>query len=71
MLQWGSGRHACPGRFFAQETLKLMMVRLLTHYEFKHTEQDKEVPRFIPNNLFIIPNPALHVVFRERQVPLQ
>lgn len=68
MLNWGSGRHSCPGRFFAQETLKLMIIHLLEHYEFKHAEETKEVPRFLPNNLFIIPNPALPVLFRERKV---
>ncbi|KAI1759967.1 cytochrome P450 [Hypoxylon sp. FL1150] len=67
MLNWGAGRHSCPGRFFAQETLKLMMIHLLEHYEFRHAEETKEVPRFLSNNLFIIPNPALAILFRERR----
>lgn len=67
MLNWGSGRYACPGRFFAQETLKLMIIYLLGHYEFKHAEETKETPKFLPSNLFIIPNPALPILFRERK----
>jgi ent-kaurene oxidase len=64
-LNWGAGQHACPGRFFAQETLKLMIVHLLTHYEFKHLEDKEDVPRFISNNMFLIPNPGLPILIRE------
>lgn len=70
MLNWGAGRHACPGRFFAQETLKLLLIHLLTHYEFKYTADSKETPRFLSNNLFCVPNPALPILFKEREVPL-
>ncbi|CAJ2510544.1 Uu.00g095130.m01.CDS01 [Anthostomella pinea] len=68
MMNWVAGRHACPGRFFAQETLKLMFIHLLTHYEFKHAEDTKESPRYLSNNLFVIANPALPVLFREKEV---
>ncbi|KAI0975800.1 cytochrome P450 [Xylaria arbuscula] len=67
MMNWGSGRHACPGRFFAQETLKLMLVHLLTHYEFKHADDQNGVPRFISRNMFTIPNPVLPILMRERK----
>ncbi|KAI1171802.1 cytochrome P450 [Nemania sp. FL0916] len=67
MMNWGSGRHACPGRFFAQESLKLMMIHLLTRYEFRHTDDEKAVPRFISRNLFTVPNPALPILIRERR----
>jgi cytochrome P450 len=70
MLNWGAGRHACPGRFFAQETLKLLIIHLLTHYDFKHAEGTEEIPRFLPSNLFIVPNPALPILFKEREVSL-
>ena len=70
MLNWGAGRHACPGRFFAQETLKLLIIYLLTHYEFKHAEGKGKVPRFLENNLFLVPNPALPILFRESEASL-
>ncbi|KAL9111457.1 MAG: hypothetical protein Q9227_004135 [Pyrenula ochraceoflavens] len=72
MLNWGSGRHACPGRFFAQETLKLLLIHLLTHYEFKHAPETKEeeTPKYLPNNMFIVPDPALPILLTERKVPL-
>ncbi|KAI0189877.1 cytochrome P450 [Astrocystis sublimbata] len=69
MMNWGSGRHACPGRFFAQETLKLMLVHLLMHYDFKHAEDMRETPRFISKNLFTVPNPTLPIMMRERKEP--
>lgn len=70
LLNWGAGRHACPGRFFAQETLKLLIIHLLTHYEFKHAEGTEKTPRFLPSNLFLIPNPALPILFKDRKVSL-
>lgn len=32
-LSWGMGRHSCPGRFFAQQELKLLLSYLVMHYE--------------------------------------
>ncbi|KAM7212881.1 Ent-kaurene oxidase [Rhypophila decipiens] len=34
-LAWGAGMHACPGRFLAGETLKLIFVNLVVGYEMK------------------------------------
>ncbi|KAJ4353247.1 uncharacterized protein N0V89_004974 [Didymosphaeria variabile] len=34
-LDWGYGRHACPGRYMADITVKLIMIELFLHYEFK------------------------------------
>lgn len=70
MLVWGAGRHACPGRFFAQETLKLLIIHLLTHYEFKHQAGTELMPRYLPSNMFLVPNPALPILFKERKVSL-
>ncbi|TVY78489.1 Cytochrome P450 monooxygenase ccsG, partial [Lachnellula suecica] len=66
MLGWGVGRHACPGRFFAQETLNLLLIQLLTRYEFKYPDGTEEIPRFLPMNLFLVPNPALPILVKER-----
>ncbi|KAI1846208.1 hypothetical protein JX266_007733 [Neoarthrinium moseri] len=66
-VNWGAGRHACPGRFFAQETLKLMLMRLLMNYDIKHDKTLEDTPRFLNHNLFVIPNPALPLLFKERK----
>ncbi|KAB5575413.1 cytochrome P450 [Coniochaeta sp. 2T2.1] len=68
IISWGAGEHACPGRFFAQEGLKLMFIHLLTHYDFKYAESTKEMPRFVARNLFLSPNPMLPIMIRERKV---
>ena len=34
-LGFGHGRHACPGRFFADQVLKLLLAYLLTRYEIQ------------------------------------
>ena len=38
-LPFGHGRDACPGRFFAVQEIKLMMVHLLLNYEIKPLEK--------------------------------
>ncbi|KAF3062408.1 Ent-kaurene oxidase [Daldinia childiae] len=35
VLNFGYGRHACPGRYFASLVLKILFTRLLTEYEFE------------------------------------
>jgi cytochrome P450 len=37
-LGWGFGNHACPGRFFASNELKIALCYLLTRYDWKFTE---------------------------------
>ncbi|KAJ5131982.1 hypothetical protein N7448_006140, partial [Penicillium atrosanguineum] len=34
-LQFGDGKHACPGRFFAADELRLILAYLLFHFEIK------------------------------------
>lgn len=34
-LMWGHGRHACPGRFFATNELKMIFGRALLNYDIK------------------------------------
>ncbi|KAM3424782.1 hypothetical protein BST61_g6763 [Cercospora zeina] len=34
-LSFGHGRHACPGRFFASQEMKLMIAHVVTNYEIK------------------------------------
>lgn len=53
---WGIGKHACPGRFFAVDLIKIIMMHVLLHYEVKPL-----VKR--PENVWIeynvIPSPAV------------
>ncbi|CCF36957.1 ent-kaurene oxidase [Colletotrichum higginsianum] len=46
-LTFGYGRHACPGRFFAANEIKMIMANILLHYEIRNpdgvTERHKNV----------------------------
>lgn len=37
-LSWGYGRHACPGRFFADIEIKMVLAEFLIHFEVKNPE---------------------------------
>lgn len=39
-LMFGYGRHACPGRFFAGNEIKLILVKMLAHYDLKLEGED-------------------------------
>ncbi|KAI4598812.1 hypothetical protein KJ359_002705 [Pestalotiopsis sp. 9143b] len=69
-INWGAGLHACPGRFFAQETLKLMLIHLLTKYDIKHDGAFGDTPKYLKYNLYIFPNPALSLLLKERKTNL-
>ncbi|KAM0323650.1 hypothetical protein ACHAQA_008585 [Verticillium albo-atrum] len=42
-LDWGYGRHACPGRYMADITIKLLMAEILLNFEIKNP---KDQPRY-------------------------
>lgn len=44
-LTFGYGRHACPGRFFAANEIKMILANALLRYEFKMpNEEEKRYP---------------------------
>ncbi|KAK6222849.1 hypothetical protein LQW54_000658 [Pestalotiopsis sp. IQ-011] len=69
-INWGAGLHACPGSFFAQETLKLMLIHLLTKYDIKYDGAFGDIPKYLKYDLYIFPNPALSLLFMERMTNL-
>ena len=40
-LTWGYGNHACPGRFFADSELKIVLVELLRKWDFRVADPTK------------------------------
>ncbi|KAF7364554.1 hypothetical protein MVEN_00324400 [Mycena venus] len=65
-LPFGTGKHACPGRFFAATELKAIMAHIVLTYDVK-AEVEGVRP---PDNVFgtrITPNPTGRVQFRKRQ----
>ncbi|KAI4602581.1 hypothetical protein KJ359_007796 [Pestalotiopsis sp. 9143b] len=66
-LNFGYGRHACPGRFFAANEIKMIFGQFIMQYDLKLP--DGETKRY-PNMEFAhmsIPNPRKEIMMRERQ----
>jgi cytochrome P450 len=66
MFDWGGGLHACPGRFMAEITIKLILVSLITKYDMKLVEsKDKlaESRRFMD----LTPNTSVPIMIKDLQ----
>ncbi|KAJ6600446.1 cytochrome P450 [Mycena vulgaris] len=64
-LPFGTGKHACPGRFFAATELKAMLAHMVINYDL-NAEVEGVRP---PDNIFglaIVPNASAKVRFRKR-----
>jgi len=66
-IGFGHGKHACPGRFFASNELKVMLAHLILDYDVK---MEKEGVR--PTNRWVgfnpMPDTRMSVLFRRRRV---
>ncbi|KAG8169700.1 hypothetical protein KVR01_000445 [Diaporthe batatas] len=65
LLTWGSGRWACPGRFFANMTAKILLVKLLDEYEYKFPK-GKRPPNAMMHE-FILFHPLGRLSVRRRK----
>ncbi|EPQ55820.1 cytochrome P450 [Gloeophyllum trabeum ATCC 11539] len=65
-LPFGHGSHACPGRFFAANQLKLMIGHLLLNYDIQ-LEQPGVVPRQIWFEAAVLPHQTAKLLYRKRQ----
>ena len=66
VLNFGYGKSACPGRFFASLTLKILFTKLLTEYEFKFLPGKKR-PKNLLAHEFLFPWPWDKVLVRRRE----
>ncbi|KAK8052326.1 hypothetical protein PG993_003711 [Apiospora rasikravindrae] len=64
-INFGSGFHACPGRFFAQDVIKLLLASLLVRYDFKYPEQGQKRPADMADNLVVYPNVTVPLLVKE------
>lgn len=62
-LTFSHGRHACPGRFFAANELKLALAYVAMYYE---VEPQVVEPKAIAFGSFMAPNPKLSVRIRRK-----
>ena len=73
-LTFGHGNHACPGRFFASNEIKIVLIELLRSWDFR-LKGDAEMdggedkrPKNYLNEMEIMPNMAAEVEFRRRRL---
>lgn len=64
-LNWGHGPRACPGRFFANNEIKLIMVHLILNYEVKLPDSEGR-PQNVWTEGAIMPDGTKQVLFRSR-----
>lgn len=70
-MHFGYGVQACPGRFFAANTLKAILSRIVLDYEFKFVHDlDGKRPRNLVVGEHILPNMTTEMLFRKRPVGL-
>jgi len=66
-MGFGYGRQACPGRFFAANTMKAILSRLILDYEFKFVEgKDGKRPANLVVGEHILPSMTSEVLFRKK-----
>ena len=65
-INWGSGAHACPGRFLADVTLKLIFVHLLSNYEFKHPDRVQSKPTINRRGLMVDPSMDTTIMLKKK-----
>jgi cytochrome P450 len=70
VLNFGHGKHACPGRFFAALEIKNILVRLLMDYDWK-LPHGQGRPENLTAHEFIFPNPDAVLLMRKRPVELR
>lgn len=63
-LPFGHGRHACPGRFFAANELKVLLAYIICNYEFKTSDGKRPANGYF--GMGCIPAISTELLFRER-----
>ncbi|KAK7681998.1 hypothetical protein QCA50_014962 [Cerrena zonata] len=66
-LAFGHGKHACPGRFFAANEIKSMLIHLIMNYDMKF-ENDAGRPQNAHIFMQTYPSSTAEVLFRKRQM---
>ncbi|GFF25551.1 ent-kaurene oxidase [Aspergillus lentulus] len=67
-MHFGYGRQACPGRFFAANTNKAILSRLIADYEFKFEDDNNRRPRNLTLGEQIMPNMHAKILLKKRNV---
>ncbi|KAI7774072.1 hypothetical protein LA080_009309 [Diaporthe eres] len=64
-FDWGGGLHACPGRFMAEVTIKLILIYLVTKYDMKLQEGGPNRPVEARRFMDLTPDTSMPILIRE------
>ncbi|OCL05915.1 putative cytochrome P450 [Glonium stellatum] len=65
-LSWGYGKHACSGRFFAANEIKIIVAHFLLNYDFKFASSDTQRPKNLAYELQNEADPTIKVLLKKR-----
>jgi cytochrome P450 len=66
-LGFGHGVQACPGRFFAINEIKLILVYFLLNFDFKQPERQQKSRLHFPFEEYLVLNPTLKLMMRKKE----
>lgn len=66
-FDWGGGPHACPGRFMADVTIKLILICLVTKYDMKLSDGAQGRPAESRRFMDLTPDTSVPVLVRDLQ----
>ena len=66
-MPWGYGSHACPGRWFADAEIKIIVIHLLLEFDFRFPD-GKERPKSLEFETQNLPDREAGVLLRKRTV---
>ncbi|KAF2494845.1 cytochrome P450 [Lophium mytilinum] len=64
-LGWGYGKHACPGRWFAENEIKLILATLVLKYDMKLVDEQAGRPANWQFGAQIMPDPTKEILLKE------
>ncbi|KAI4207809.1 MAG: hypothetical protein LQ348_000446 [Seirophora lacunosa] len=67
-INFGAGTHACPGRYYVSQEIKIMLAHLLLHFDFKWPD-GKSRPANMVHDFATPPSPMAELMFRRKESP--
>lgn len=65
-VQFGLGRHACPGRWFAGHVIKMVVASVLLNYDLKFRDDEEKLNTFLFQTTNM-PNPKTRILVRRKK----
>ncbi|KAF2129173.1 Ent-kaurene oxidase [Dothidotthia symphoricarpi CBS 119687] len=66
-MAFGYGKHACPGRFYTSNEMKMILAHILLRYDWKFPD-GQERPKNFTIDTDMYPDPAARVMIKQREI---